>query len=420
MPPGPTLRREQFPVLDDEEAALVGELGVGLDDRAAGVLAYLLARERSDRVDDPEASKLAVRVGVGLGAAAAGAALDTLEGKGLISATAASGGSPGRPATRWRAAADASVERVHELHAADLLEQAERVADGLDVPAGNADGAIDGAPTVALNWEPNGLHAPLLLAARERDLSLVTCRGSEAALDRLTAGEADVALAGAASVLRAQARDRPVAPIALCVQRTPTALYTTREAFGTPFESVEQLRGRRLATPPGSETGTLARLLLAQADLLGGVTVVETDAEEQAALSEGRADVVTGVAADLLDLRAGGSAVDAVLVADHFPAYGPALVVREPTLRARPEALAACLEAAIGGWATVVSDPERAAAAVAARSERGPDRERRHIDLLCEEFAATDAVRDHGWGWHSVEGWRRLRTALEQADILDP
>lgn len=419
------LHTEAFPVLDDEEAPLVADLGVGLDDPTARVLAYLVARRDSDAGAAEFASKLDVRVGVGLGRSKTDGALSELEGRGLVASAPTAEQTPGRPATEWRATDDAAgtAARVRETHAAALLGQAREFVEAFDVRDSRASSPLDSAVVVGLNWEPNGFHAPLFAAAdsfadRGFDVSFGACRGSWAALERLQAGEADVVVAGGATVLRAQADGMAVVPLALLYQRAATALYTTRDAFGTDFESVEQVRGRRIATPAGSETAALCRLLLSQAGVVEDATVVESDGEERRDLLDGDADLVTGMATDVLDLRRQGYAVDSVLLSAHFPAYGPALVVRESTLRGDADRLSAFLEATMAGWRATERDPADAAATLSARSERTPEAERRRLEMALDRFAASEATRKHGWGWHSVDGWRRLRTALEQADVL--
>lgn len=418
------LHTEAFPVLDDDEAALVADLAVGLADPTARVLAYLVARRDSDGVDAEFASKLDVRVGAGLGRSKIEAALSALEGRDVVERTTAEGQSRGRPTAEWAATGNAAetTARIRETHAAALLDRATRTADAFEVRDSRASTDLDSNVRVGLNWAPNCFHAPLVAAAagpfadRGFDVSFTTCRGSRSALERLQSGDADVVVGGGATVVQAQAEGSPVVPLALLSQRAATTLYTTRDAFGAVFESVEQARGCRVAMPTGSETAALSRLLLSQAGVIEDVTVVESTGEERHELLEGDADVVTGMATDVHDLRREGYAVDSVLLSDHFPAYGPALVVRESTLRGDADRLSAFLEATMVGRRAVERDPATAAASLAEHSQRTVGDERRRLETVLERFVDSEATRKHGWGWHSVDGWRRLRTALEQAN----
>jgi ABC-type nitrate/sulfonate/bicarbonate transport system substrate-binding protein len=427
------VRIREFPVLGDEDDRMVEAFATGLDREAARVLAYLVGREESDRFSDGAASRLAVRVGVDLGRGRVSDVLGTLTDLGLVVETTVDSEAPGRPPKGWRADAghDRTLDRVRALHSEALLEQAATVAAALDDdferPASGSAG--DAAPPserdaghveVGLNWEPNGLHAPLFAGTYTDhgvDVTLTGCRGSRAALSAVADGDVDVGLAGAATHLRARTSVDSLVPLALYYQRAMVTLYTTRSAFGGPLRSVEDVRGRRVAMPAGSETGALGRLFLAQAGVVDDVTVVRADGEERDALLAGDADVATGVFTDPLELEAAGHDVDSVLLADHFPVPGPAFVVRRETLRERPDALRGFLEGAMAGWTTARADPAAAAAIVADGDDAVAD-ERRKLDGALDRFAGGDEVEKNGWGWHSPETWERLRVALEQAATL--
>ncbi|MFC7254824.1 ABC transporter substrate-binding protein [Haloplanus litoreus] len=343
------MRVREFPVLGDEDERVVEAFAAGLDREAARVLAYLVGREDSDRFSGEAASRLAVRVGVDLGRGRVSDVLSTLTDRELITETTVESEAPGRPPKGWRADAghDETLARVRALHSAALLDRAASVAatlgNDVDVDVGTPAPDRDaGVVDVGLNWEPNGLHAPLFAGAyadRGVDVTLSGRRGSHAALSAVADGDVDVGLTGAATFLRANADGHDVIPLALYYQRAMVVLYTTRETFGGPLRSVEDVRGRRVAMPDGSETGALGRLFLSQAGVVDDVTIVRADGEERAALLDGDADVATGVFTDPLELETDGHDVDSVLVADHFPVPGPAFVVRRETLRDRPHAL---------------------------------------------------------------------------------
>ena len=422
------MRVREFPVLGDEDERAVEGFAAGLDREAARVLAYLVGRKDSGRFSGEAASRLAVRVGVDLGRGRVSDVLSTLTDRGLITETTVESDAPGRPPKGWHADAghDETLARVRALHSAALLDRAASVAatlgDDVDVdvvtPSSDRDaGVID----VGLNWEPNGLHAPLFAGAYADhgvDVTLSGCRGSRAALSAVADGDVDVGLTGAATFLRADADGHDVIPLALYYQRAMVVLYTTRETFGGPLRSVEDVRGRRVAMPAGSETGALGRLFLSQADVVDDVTVVRADGEERAALLDGDADVATGVFTDPLELEAAGHDVDSVLVADHFPVPGPAFVVRRETLRDRPGALRGFLEGAMAGWTAARLEPAAAVSDLGDRSDESAAVERRKLEQALDRFAGSDDVEKNGWGWHSAETWQRLRIALEQADAL--
>lgn len=424
----------EFPVLTDEDGRLVWRLSIGLGTDTARVLAYLLRRGEIEQFATEPATRLAVRIGTALNREATAEALTTLEDRDLIAATTIRNEARGRPPKAWYApeSIETTVCRVDETHAAALLGQARTVAAALDSESHTAMATNDGtSPSsrihLGLNWLPNPLHAPFFLAAssgsyeeRGVDVALSHHRGSGRALDSLTTGSTDVALAGAATTVRARQAGRPILPIALLFQRAMGVLYTTRDAFGEPFESAAQLRGRRVGMSTTSETGLLGRLFLSQAGILDDVTVVDITGEEQAALRSGRAAVVAGSFADPRQLATDGWTVDSLLVADQFPMYGPALVTTAQTLRERHSELERFLAGTVAGWAEATECPEAAVCVVAEDelTDEQQARDRRTFERAVEKFATGSEVEKHGWGWQRATGWKRLLTALDQTGLL--
>jgi ABC-type nitrate/sulfonate/bicarbonate transport system substrate-binding protein len=241
--------------------------------------------------------------------------------------------------------------------------------------------------------------------------------GSRRAVERVGSGAADVGVAGAATVARARLAGEPIVPVAVLYQRSMTVLYTVREVFGEPLRSVEQLRGREVGMPPRSETRVLGQLLLSRT-VEDDVRIVDTNGEERDALLYGDADVVTGSVTDPERFENRDMTVDALLVTDHFPVYGPIVIARNDVLTDRTETLRAFLAGTTAGWAAARSDPTEAAERIAETGDCAPATVRRTFERAAEEFGETEAVRDRGWGWQRRRTWESLRTALDQGDLL--
>jgi ABC-type nitrate/sulfonate/bicarbonate transport system substrate-binding protein len=417
------MRPRTFWVLDDEDRPVVDDLAVGLGRTPARVLAYLLLR--ADREDDP-ATTIQLRVGTELSRSPISDAVTRLEADGLIERSTVASASQGRPPSAWRPTDDlaSSRRRAYERHAATLLERADEIFldDATEREPKSAD---EPELTVALNWRPNGLHVPLYAAAESGwydeygvDVEFEHHEGSRRAVDRIDAGEADVAVAGAATVLRARAAGVPIVPIAVLYQRAMTVLYSTRDVFGAELRSVDQLRGQRIGMPAHSETGVLGRLFVSQTALEEDLEIEETTGEERTALLAGDADVVTGSITDPRELERRGETVDTLLLTDHFPIYGPTIVARERALDRRRPSLEALLAGTAGGWREATRDPEPAAARIAERGDDEPERVRETFERAVDEFGDSDDTRERGWGWQRERTWNRLRTALEQGELL--
>lgn len=419
------MHAREFLVLDGDDRALVDRLAVGLGENAARVLAYLLLRERREGERTDPATRLTVRIGTGLSREAVTAAVAVLSKRGLVGTTTVRRSERGRPPKAWHSTVEAVPGDVYETHAEALLAQSKAVAEAVGV------GHERNTPTTAgtdcvrvgLNWRPNGLHAPIYAAAAGRyedaglNVTVEPFEGSDRAVEAVETGTVDVALTGAATVVRSWSAGVPIVPLALLYQRAMTVLYADRARFGERLESVEQLRGVRVGMPVSSETGLLGRLLLSQAGVLDDAEVVDLSGEERTALRSGRVDVVTGQFRDPRELRNAGTFVDALPVADHFPMYGPALVTADRTVRERGSLLRRFLAGTIHGWADAVRRP---AAGLERLSIDDTERRREQhaFERAVEEFGRSETVTAHGWGWHEPDGWRRLRTALDQVELL--
>lgn len=418
-----SMRTQEFWTLADEDRELIERLALGLGDDPARVLAYLLLRTE---LNEPPATHLDIRIGTNMTRKAVIDAAKRLESRGLLSETTVKDSGRGRPPKAWRTVDDpgTTVSQVYDHHAAMLCEQAVAAseANGRERTEGSSN---SGRLTLGLNWRPNGLHVPFYTAKladryAERDVEtrIEHHEGSRRALESVLAGSADVGVVGAATVVRARGSGDPVVPIAIPYQRALAALYTTREHFGEPLESVEQLRGHRIGMPAQSETRILGRLFLAQMAIADSVQLVDTAGEEQRALVSGEADVVTGSFSDPCRLEAQGLTVDSLLVADHFPIYGPTLVANADTLIERTPTLERFLAATMEGWIEARSGPDGAVERIAAESGSSRERVRRTFERAVETFGDSEAVRKHGWGWQRTETWTRLETALAQGNLL--
>ena len=411
--------------LADDDRELVEPLAAGLGHDAARVLAYLLLRRDTDRIEEPRATEMQIRIGTELSRKAVKDSLSRLETRRLVDRTSVQRSERGRPPTAWEPAhaREATLERVFETHANALLDQSAAIAD---VPRSSEteNGSSQTDLVVAVNWLPNALQLPLYAAddagayaERNLDVTFDYRRGSHLALESLLDGRADIGLIGAGSVVRALAAERPIVPIAVLYQRTTTVLYTIQERFGEPFESVDQLRGCRVITTEGSETCLLAKLFLSQADLLDDVEFVDADGEERSALLSGDADVATGSFSDPLELGDEMS-VDVLPIGDHFPIYGPTLVVRKAAFVESDDPWSRFLAGTVEGWSRARDDPEPAAAIVAGETDDAVTTVRRLFEHAVETYGLRDVVRNEGWGWQTPETWERLEVALRQGDLL--
>jgi ABC-type nitrate/sulfonate/bicarbonate transport system substrate-binding protein len=410
------MRTEEFWVMDDDDEAVAADLELGVGTQAARVLTYLLLRAEDDRIEDPRARQLAIRLGTGLSRQGVIDALSTLSGAELVTESTLDS-EWGRPPKAWSTeyTVERAVRDAYARRASTLLERA-----GIDP---DREGRERRQIRLGLNWQPNGLHLPFY-AAREAydelgvDVEFVHYRGSERALAAVADGDVDLGVVGSVTLTDARQQGEPVTPLAVLYQRAMTVLYTTREAFGESLTRSDQLRGRRIGMSPSTETRLLAELFLSQAGVADDVEILETTGEESAALRAGDADVVTGSFSDPWKLQ-DEHTVDVLTISEQFPIYGPALVVAPETTGADAETLEQFLTGTLLGWRAARADPTPAARHIA--TEAGDSREaiERTFRHAIESFADSKASRTEGWGAHHEEEWGRIRTALVRTRQLE-
>lgn len=443
----PTMHVRELPVLTAADRPLIDRFASAVGVDAGRVLAYLQLRAEDPGLDR-RATARTVGFGTELSERPVRAALEMLTDAGLVERVTRPTSRPGRPPAVWFV----TGERTETFVAAcrhqggRLSAHRNRIADrevstvGDDQPVSPPDremktheqdwGEPPGTVDLALNWQLNPLHLPLL-AARDRfpevrpggELSLTPTEGSRQAIDALVRGECDVAVSGAATFLRERERGRPVVALAVVYQRSPVVLYTTRERFGDPFESVSQLRSRRLGTPPNSETRLLGRLMLEQAGLADAVEVVDVTGEEQTALRSGAVDAVTGAFQDPRRLReASDQTVDVVALAEQFPIYGPTVVTTMASLRRCRPTIETVLASLVAGWADAIVDPGAVAQAATERptGPDSPERAAATFEHAADRFGRIEAARTQGWGVHDPDRWVGLRAALRQGGVMPP
>lgn len=422
------MRFREFPMLSADEDDLRVALGTGLGTEAATVLTYLVGRRESPDVSPTPATRPVIQIGTGLGRDATIEATKELEAANLVDTTSARTFGTETERKAWVSAQDRAsiVGTVRHVHANGLLDKSRNIFGSIDQRARRRENVAgeEGRQslTLALNWESNVVHVPILVATengwygdRDIDLILQEQHGSGEAINSLLDGDCDLCIAGPATIMRALHEGKEIFPIALLYQRSTAVLYTMRDHFGDSFESIEQLRGRTVAMIPDSETGTIGRLFLSQADVLADVEVIETADEERNHLLIGDADVATGIISDPIRMEESGYQVDSILIGRHFPIPGLAIVTRPGTLDNRYDALVDFLAGTMQGWHAAQVSPARVAANLDDVLEEPKEI---LIDHLIEEFGISDSVREHGWGWQTEKQWTRLHSAMEQTGLL--
>ena len=294
-----------------------------------------------------------------------------------------------------------------------------------------ATGAPDsGAVTVGLTYVPDIQFAPFYVAAENGyyedagvDVALRHHGQSEGLFSAVGAGEEDVVVAGGDEMLQARSGDVPLVSVATLYQEYPVALIVPADSEIT---SAEDLAGRSIGIPgPFGETyfGLLA--------LLGAAGLTEADVDvqhigytQQAALTAGHVDAVMGyVNNDAVSFAASGLDVRTIeipAVGDAgVPLVGIGLGVLDATAEARPDDVAAVVEATLRGVQDVIDDPR---AAVELSAGYVPDLERadrREAALATLEATIQLFGGEAGLGAQDGATWAAMATFLGEQGLLE-
>ncbi len=271
--------------------------------------------------------------------------------------------------------------------------------------------AAQGAPaekfTFALNWFPVGDHAAYWVALdkgyyaqRGLDVTLENSKGSGDSIAKVDTGRADAGLADAVPVVAATARGAKVKMVGMVFDKTPLNFYSRKDK---PAYKPKDLEGKTIGAPPG-DGQRQAWPAFAKMNGVDPAKVTWVNIEptaKVAALAEKRVDVVGDYTTGLPFMtKALGDQVVMMPWADFgFELYSMSIIASEKTMKERPKALRAFLEASYMGWRDVMADPK---AALAIFKKRVPEIDLSIIEpnmMLGLDLMRTPRYAAHGIGW---------------------
>ena len=221
----------------------------------------------------------------------------------------------------------------------------------------------------ALNWFAVGDHAAYWVAldkgyykAKGLDVTLENSKGSGDSIAKVDTGRADAGLADAAVVIASKARGTTIKIVGMVFDKTPLNIFSLKSK---PLAKPKDLEGATLGSPPGDAQRQMfpafAKLNHIDASKVKWVNI--EPAAKIAALAEKRmdgvADYTTGL--PLYEKAAGkGNIVMMPWANFGFDLYSMSIMASEKTMKERPKALQAFLEASYMGWRDVMADPKAA------------------------------------------------------------
>jgi NitT/TauT family transport system substrate-binding protein len=262
--------------------------------------------------------------------------------------------------------------------------------------------------TFALNWFAVGDHAAYWVALDKGyfakaglDVTLENSKGSGDSIAKVDTGRADAGLADAVAVLAADARGAKVKMVGMVFDKTPLNFFTWKDKA---LKSPKDVEGKTIGAPPG-DGQRQAWPAFAKLHKIDDSKVAWVNMEPSAkiaALAEKRVDVVADYTTGMpfYEKAMGAGNVAMFPWADTgFDLYSMSIMASEKTMKERPKALRAFLEAAYMGWRDVMANPKEA---LAIFKKHVPEIDLSIIEpnmMLGLDLMRTKNYADHGIGW---------------------
>jgi len=262
--------------------------------------------------------------------------------------------------------------------------------------------------TFSLNWFAVGDHAAYWVALDKGyfakaglDVTLENSKGSGDSIAKVDTGRADAGLADTVAVLAADARGAKVKMVGMIFDKTPLNFFSRKDK---PVTKPKDVEGMTIGAPPGDGQRqawpAFAKLHKIDESKVTWVNIEPT--AKIAALAEKRVDAVGDYTTGLPFYEKAMGVGNAVMLpwADTgFDLYSMSIIASEKTMKERPKALRAFLEAAYMGWRDVMADPK---GALAIFKKRVPEIDLSIIEpnmTLGLELMRTKNYAEHGIGW---------------------
>jgi NitT/TauT family transport system substrate-binding protein len=265
-----------------------------------------------------------------------------------------------------------------------------------------------------LDWRFEGPAAFFLLpkakgyfAAEKLDVTIDAGNGSGNAVNRVASGTYQIGFADLASLIEfvgnnPTAPNKPVA-VMMVYDATPAAVFSLKK---TGIKVPADLQGKKMGAPV-FDAGRRAFPIFVKANKLDAskITWTAMDAPlRETMLAKGDVDAITGFYfTSLLNLNARGikdEDVDVMMYAKYgVNLYSNAIIVSEPFLKEKPEAVKAFLRAFTKGMKDVLADPDGAIKYVKERDALVDEvLEKRRLRLAIDSTIITPEGKADGFG----------------------
>lgn len=278
------------------------------------------------------------------------------------------------------------------------------------------------ATTIGLSYIPNVQFAPFYVAQADGAFAPVAATlrhhgANEGLFTAIAAGEEDFLLAGGDEALQARDQGIDLVAVASYYQGYPGRILTKADSGIT---TLSDLKGHRIGIPGRYGESWFALLVALQSAGLteSDVEIKEIGYTQQAALSTGKVDAVSGFANnDQIQFERAGIEVRALPLTESGepPLVSATLLTTRSYLDAHPDVVTAVANGMVAGIRATAEDPQRALD-VSAEQVPSMDRDAAELTLnaTIEVLGGSQAT-----GKLDTELWQKMADFMRSAGLLE-
>ena len=246
-------------------------------------------------------------------------------------------------------------------------------------------------------------------------------RGSTLTVQATAAGQSEIGVAAADTILAGIEKDLPIKAIANHLQKDATGVIVERKR-GEP-KSFKDLGGMTIVTSDTTTLATLLRASLKREDMTDKVKVLSVDAQSVCTLMlTDQADGCTGFSfAHVLQVKAKGA--DPVFLpfsTPDYPILGHSILANADYLEKNGDTVRAFLAAVARGYEEASADIPATVEMMARVDPTQPRETLTDAITIIADLTTSARSQAHGWGWMDDESWGNLYAGLIDGGVIQP
>jgi NitT/TauT family transport system substrate-binding protein len=252
------------------------------------------------------------------------------------------------------------------------------------------------------------------------DVTFQYLKGSTLAVQATGAGQSNIGIASADSVLAGVQQNLPIIAVANHIQNDAIGLIVRDDGK---VGSLSDLADKTVASAQTAAPAAILRAVLERAKLSGRVKVLSVDPQAVCTLLiAGNVDGCTGFSfAQLLQVEEKGvKAKFFPFSTPEKPVPGAVIFANETYLKANDAVVRKFLRAAARGYTEASADVPATIALMQKIMKTDPPQQIAKATPIIVALTDSDRVRQNGWGWMTDAVWSNIYTDLVDGKVLKP